>query len=122
MAFINLSALLADAAPTQPAATGQPAPSLVDLLTHSLIVPMMIVFGCFIYVSNRSQKKKIREHEERIKALKPGDKVVTNSGIIASIVTVKEKSISIRSADSKMEITKNAIAEVLERAGESSES
>jgi preprotein translocase YajC subunit len=54
--------------------------------------------------------------------LKSGDKVVTTSGIIATIVTVKEDSISIRSADAKFEITKGAIAEIRERAGESSAS
>jgi hypothetical protein len=37
------------------------------------------------------------------------------------VVTVKEKTLSIRSADSKMEITKSAIAEITERSGESSE-
>ena len=43
-------------------------------------------------------------------------------GIIGVVVTVKDKSVSIRSADSKMEISKTAITEILERSGESSES
>jgi hypothetical protein len=37
-------------------------------------------------------------------------------------VTVKEKTLTIRSADAKLEITKSAIAEITERSGEPSES
>jgi preprotein translocase subunit YajC len=47
---------------------------------------------------------------------------VTTGGIVGVIVSVKEKTISIRSADAKFEITKAAVAEITERAGESSES
>jgi hypothetical protein len=36
------------------------------------------------------------------------------------VVTVKEKIVTLRSADAKMEITKSAIAEILERSGGSS--
>ena len=114
MHLINLSVMLADAAPaTQPGAA--------DLL-RGPIVPLAIIMIGFLYITNRSQKKKVREHEEKMKSLKSGDKVVTTSGIIATIITVKEDSISIRSADAKFEITKGAIAEVRERSGESSAS
>ena len=41
---------------------------------------------------------------------------------IATVVTVKEDSVSVRSADSKFEITKGAIAEIRERSGEASSS
>ena len=115
---MNLSVLLAD---TPPAQSTQPPSGAGDLL-RSPLVPMMIVLAAFLYISNRSQKKKAREHEERVKSLKPGDRIITTSGIIGSVVTVKEKSISIRSADSKMEITKNAVVEILDRSADSSES
>ena len=121
MAFINLSVLLADATPAPAAAPAQPQPGPGDLL-RSPLIPMMIVLAAFLYISSRSQKKKMREHEERLKSLKPGDRIMTSSGIIGSVITVKDKSVSIRSADSKLEVSKNSITEILERDGESSES
>jgi hypothetical protein len=41
---------------------------------------------------------------------------------VAVVVTVKEKTLTVRSADSKFEITKAAIAEITDRSGEPSES
>jgi hypothetical protein len=38
------------------------------------------------------------------------------------VVSVKEKTLSIRSADSKFEVTKAAVTEISERSGESSSS
>ena len=53
-------------------------------------------------------------------ALKPGDRILTNSGIVGTVVTVKEKTLTLRSADTKLEVTKAAIAEITERSGEAS--
>jgi preprotein translocase subunit YajC len=114
MHLMNLSAILADAAPAQQ----QPGPG--DFLR--MLVPFAIIMAGFLYVSNRSQKKRAQEHENRIKALKAGDKITTTSGLIATVITVKEDSISIRSADAKLEILKSAVADIRERAGESSAS
>jgi preprotein translocase YajC subunit len=57
-----------------------------------------------------------------MKSIRAGDRIVTSSGIVAVVVTVKEKTLSIRSADAKFEITKSAVAEITERSGESSSS
>jgi hypothetical protein len=46
--------------------------------------------------------------------LKSGDKVVTSSGIVGQVITVRDKTISLRSADAKMEVTKASVTEILE--------
>ena len=76
----------------------------------------------FYFALIRPQQKKAKDHAELLKAVRPGDKIVTTGGVVAVIVSVKEKTLSIRSADSKFEITKSAIAEITERGGEPSES
>ena len=83
---------------------------------------MGLLFVIFYMVLIRPQQKKAKEQAAMIKTVKNGDKIVTTSGIIATVVTVKEDSLSIRSADAKFEITKGAIAEIRERSGESSAS
>jgi preprotein translocase subunit YajC len=114
MHLMNISTVLAMGASPQP---GQPAQSPVPMM-----VSMGLLFVIFYFVLIRPQQKKAKQQAEMLKTVKSGDKIVTSSGIIATIVTVKEDSISIRSADAKMEITKGAIAEIRERAGESSAS
>jgi preprotein translocase subunit YajC len=39
--------------------------------------------------------------------------VVTSAGILGTVITVKEKSVSLRSADAKFEVTKASITEIL---------
>jgi preprotein translocase subunit YajC len=87
------------------------------------LVGMMAIMGLmFYFVILRPQRSRQRQQEALLKAVKAGDKILTNSGIVGVVITVKEKSLSIRSADSKLEILKSAIAEITERAGESSQS
>ena len=111
---LNLSAILALAPPAQP---GQQAPNPV-----MTVVPLILLFIIFYFILIRPQQKKAKEQAAMIKTVKNGDKIITSSGIIATIITVKDDSVTIRSADAKMEITKGAIAEIRERAGESTAS
>jgi preprotein translocase subunit YajC len=69
-----------------------------------------------------TQRKKAKELETTIKSLKNGDKIVTNSGILGIVLGIKDKTLSIRSADAKLEILKSSVLEVIERGGEPGES
>lgn len=99
-----------------PAQPGQPAPPI-----WTNMVPLVLLVVVFYFALIRPQQKKQKQQAELLKAVRSGDKILTNSGIIAIVVTVKEKSLTVRSADSKFEITKSAVAEITERSGESSE-
>lgn len=87
-----------------------------------MLVTMGLLFVIFYMLLIRPQQKKAKQQSEMLKTLKSGDKVITNSGIIATVITVKEDTVSIRSADAKLEVTKGAIAEIRERSGEPSAS
>lgn len=86
------------------------------------MVPLAVLVVIFYIALIRPQQKKAKEHAALLKAVRPGDKIVTSSGIVAVVVTVKDKTLTIRSADAKLEITKSAITEILDRGGEPSES
>ena len=121
---MNLNALLAQAAPAAEAATQATSATQRNPQNEMLkTIAMFVCFGAvFYFVLLRPQQKRAKQQAEMLKSVKPGDKVVTSSGILGTVISVKEKSLSIRSADSKMEITKSAIAEIVERSGESSDS
>ena len=80
-------------------------------------VALMVFMGLAMYfLMFRPQQKKARQHAEMLKTIKNGDRVVTTSGILGTIIGIKDKSVSIRSADTKLEVLKSSIAEVTERA------
>jgi len=85
-------------------------------------VPLALMGVVFYVILIRPQQKKAKEHTNLLKTLKPGDKILTSGGIVGVVITVKEKTVSIRSADAKMEILKSAVSEITERSGEATES
>ena len=117
-----LNAFLADATATPPAAAPAGAPGAQPTLAQQLLgspiilIVLMIVMMYFIMIRPQSQQRK--RLAQLIETLKSGDKVVTTSGIVGVVVTVKDKTISLRSADAKMEVTKSSVVEILERGGD----
>jgi preprotein translocase subunit YajC len=110
---INLGNLLFAQAPgTQPDPKGE----MIKLVGMLGLMAVM-----FYFVAMRPQQKRAKEHAALLKAVKAGDKIVSTSGILGVVLTVKEKTVTIRSADTKLEITKAAIAEITERGTDKSE-
>jgi len=115
MDLYRIHALLADAA----------APAMQEDARAVMIKQLALFAGLgiiFYLLLIRPQQKKAKEQQEMLKTVKPGDKVVTASGIIGVIVTVKEKSVTLRSADTKLELSKSALSEITERGTQSGES
>jgi preprotein translocase subunit YajC len=73
----------------------------------------------FYFLLIRPQRVRAKQQDSLLKNLKSNDRVVTSSGIIGVVITVKEKSVTIRSADSKFEVLKSAVTEITEKAGTS---
>lgn len=117
MNLSSLNAWLAFAPPPQPGTQQNPTGQMVYTLGMFVILGFM-----FYFVMIRPQQKKAREHAELLKAIKPGDKVLTSGGILGVVVSVKERTVAIRSADTKLEILKSAVSEITERASSSTES
>ncbi|HYE16381.1 MAG TPA: preprotein translocase subunit YajC [Pyrinomonadaceae bacterium] len=75
------------------------------------IMPFLLIFGVFYFLIIVPQRRRQRELQAMISALKAGDRVVTTGGIIATVTAVRERSLLVRSADkSILEITRSAVA------------
>lgn len=96
------------AAEALPGSGQQPPPMWTNL------VPLGLMIVVFYFLLIRPQQKQARQQDELRKGLKKGDKVVTTSGILAVVVGVKDKSVTIRSEETKLEILKSAVAQVVE--------
>lgn len=87
------------------------------------MVGMLVLMGVmFYFLLIRPQQKKAKDHANLLKSLKAGDKIVTSGGIVGIVISVKDKNVTLRSADTKLEVTKSAVAEVTERGGDNRES
>jgi preprotein translocase subunit YajC len=112
MTLNGLNVLLAQQTPLQPNPTGQG-------IKMFMMMGVFIVMMWFLMIA--PQRKKAKEQDLMLKALRAGDKIVTASGIIGVVLSIKDRSVSIRSAETKLEVLKSAIAEVTERGTESAE-
>lgn len=54
------------------------------------IVPLILVFGIMYFLLIRPQQKKVKEHQNMVAALRRGDQVVTQGGIIGKVSKVKD--------------------------------
>ena len=115
-----LNALLADATPAAPAGTPATTPGTQtgQGSPFGIFVPLALMLVILYFMMIRPQSQQRKRLAQMLETLRSGDKVVTNSGIVGVVVTVKDKTISIRSADAKMEMTKSSVVEILERGGD----
>lgn len=99
---------------TAPAGTpGQPASPMQQLFGSPIILfVVMIVMLYVLMIRPQSQQRK--KQAQMLSALKSGDKVCTAAGIVGVVITVKDKTVNLRSADAKFEVTKSSITEILE--------
>ena len=106
-----LNVILAQVTNGAPEQSPPPA-GLQQLLGSPLtLVVLMLVMMYFLML--RPQQQQRARHAQLLKNLKSGDRVVTASGIVGVVITVKDRTLSLRSADAKMEVTKASVTEVL---------
>jgi len=81
----------------------------------------VILIAIFYFMTIRPQSKKAKEHSAMLNGMKPGDKILTSGGLVGTVVSVKDKTVAIRSAETKLEVLKSAITEITDRSGEAKE-
>jgi preprotein translocase subunit YajC len=108
----GLNAFLAQVTSAPPAQP--PPPTGLPALFASPITLLVLMAIMMYFLLFRPQQQQRARHAALLKNLKSGDKIVTAGGIVGAVITVKDKTVSLRSADAKMEVTKSSVAEVLE--------
>ena len=80
----------------------------------SFPVMMAIMFGILYFMVIRPQSQERKKLQQRVEALKKGDKVLTTSGMFATVVSIEGDRAVLRiSEETKVEFAKSAIAQVL---------
>ena len=74
---------------------------------------MPIAFlGIFYALLIRPQQKQQKEHEKLVSELKSGDRVVA-AGMVGTIITVKDDSVTLRTGESKIEVVRTSVERVI---------
>ena len=93
-----------DTSPMDPSAFGQ-------------FVPLILIFAIMYFLLIRPQQKKVKEHQAMVEALRRGDQVVTQGGLIGKVSKVKDEGeVEVEIAEGvKVRVVKSTIAQVLSK-------
>jgi len=80
-------------------------------------VPLILIFAIMYFLLIRPQQKKLKDHKAMVGALRRGDQVITQGGLIGKVVKVKdEDEIEVELAQGvKVRVIKSTIAQVLSK-------
>ncbi|MFY9237460.1 MAG: preprotein translocase subunit YajC [Roseovarius sp.] len=80
-------------------------------------IPLILIFAIMYFLLIRPQQKKLKAHQAMVQALRRGDQVVTQGGVIGKVSKVKEDDeIELEIATGvKVRVIKTTIAQVLSK-------
>jgi preprotein translocase subunit YajC len=80
-------------------------------------LPLILIFAIMYFLLIRPQQKKMKEHQAMVDAVRRGDQVVTQGGIIGKIAKVKDDGeLELEIAEGvKVRVVKATIAQVLSK-------
>jgi len=80
-------------------------------------VPLILIFAIMYFLLIRPQQKKMKEHKAMVEALRRGDQVVTQGGIIGKVSKVKEgDEVEVEIAEGvKVRVVRATISQVLSK-------
>ncbi len=83
------------------------------------LIMLLLIFGIMYFLLIRPQQKKLKEHAAMLAALRRGDQIITQGGIVGKIVKVKEddsNEVEVEIAkDVKVRVVKSTIATVINK-------
>ncbi len=82
-------------------------------------IPLILIFAIMYFLLIRPQQKKVKEHQAMVTALRRGDQVVTQGGLIGKVTKVKDddaNEVEVELAEGvKVRVVRNTIAQVLSK-------
>ncbi len=77
-------------------------------------VPLILIFAIMYFLLIRPQQKKVKEHKAMVGAVRRGDQIVTQGGLIGKVTKVKEDNeLEVEIADGvKVRVVQSTLADV----------
>jgi len=84
------------------------------LQQYGSILVWVVVIGSMYFLMIRPQQKEQRQRADMVRALKPGDRIVSAGGLIGVITKVEDVSVKVRMAERvEVDLLKSGVARVL---------
>lgn len=81
---------------------------------YGTIIWFVLLIGLMYFLMIRPQQKEQKARAEMMRSLKPGDKIVTNGGLLGVITKVEDVSIKVRVAEKvEVDVLKTGVARVV---------
>ena len=79
-------------------------------------VPLILIFGIMYFLLIRPQQKKLKEHKAMVAALRKGDQVITQGGIIGKVYKAGETEVEVDIAEGvRVRVVRSTITQVLNK-------
>ena len=72
------------------------------------LVQMVAIFAIFYWLLIRPQRKEQQRHQEMLGGLKKGDEIVTNGGIIGTVIHAEEDRLTIKTGENTRLVVQRA--------------
>ena len=81
------------------------------------LLPLILIFAIMYFLLIRPQQKKMKEHQAMVDAVRRGDQIITQGGLVAKVTKVKDDGeVEAEIADGvKVRVIKATIAQVLNK-------
>lgn len=87
-----------------------PSPGQGQVSAWVQLVPLLFIFVIFYFLLIRPARKRQKQVQQMLDALKTGDRVVTSGGLLGTVVGVDRTIVQLRVADKvKVDVTKSSI-------------
>lgn len=82
------------------------------------LVPLILIFGIMYFLLIRPQQKKLKQHQAMVTALRRGDQIITQGGVMGKVTKVKDDSNEVEveiAAGVNVRVVRSTIATVVNK-------
>jgi preprotein translocase subunit YajC len=79
-------------------------------------IPLILIFLIMYFLMIRPQQKRAKQHRELVANVKKGDTIITQGGILAKVVTVRDDELEVEIAQGvRIRVVRSTIAQVVSK-------
>ncbi|QBX35255.1 preprotein translocase subunit YajC [Paracoccus liaowanqingii] len=79
-------------------------------------IPLILIFAIMYFLMIRPQQKRVKQHRAMVEAVKKGDQVVTQGGILGKVVSVRDEELEVEIATGvRVRVIRSTLAQVVNK-------
>lgn len=79
-------------------------------------IPLILIFAIMYFLMIRPQQKRLKTHRAMVEAVKKGDSVITQGGILGKVVSVRDDELEVEIATGvRVRVIRSTLAQVVNK-------